>query len=467
MRDFSKLLDGLVYTRSRNAKLKLIADYLLHTPDPDRGWAMAALTGAVDLKAVKAAAIYGIAQERIDPVLLSMSRDFVGDLAETVALLWPKRIDQPAEIDDGSLRLGAVVERLTTLGRADGPPALAEMLDHLDASGRYALLKLATGELRVGVSARLAKTALAQAFALDVEAVEEVWHGLAPPYLPLFAWGEGRGSQPSPADTPVFRPFMLAHPLEETQVSLADYAAEWKWDGIRVQVVRAGGTTRLYSRAGDDITGSFPELAEAFALDAVLDGELLVRGDVQGGGVDAEGAASFNALQQRLGRKLVSTKMQADYPAFVRVYDVLFDGPEDLRALPWSGRRARLEALVGSLPPERFDLSTLIDAGDFAALEEIRAGARDAAIEGVMLKRRDSPYVAGRRVGLWYKWKRDPLTADCVMMYAQRGHGKRSSYYSDYTFGCWTEAGELLPVGKAYSGLHRRGTALARPLCAQ
>ncbi len=468
MRDFSQLLDGLVYTRSRNAKLKLIADYLARTADPDRGWAMAALTGAIDLKAVKAAAIYGIAQERIDPVLLSMSRDFVGDLAETVALLWPKRIDQPAEIDDGSLRLGAVVERLTTLGRADGPPALAEMLDHLDASGRYALLKLATGELRVGVSARLAKTALAQAFGLDVDAVEEVWHGLAPPYRPLFAWGEGKGAQPTPADTPVFRPFMLAHPLEETQVSLDDYAAEWKWDGIRVQIVRVGGTTRLYSRAGDDITGSFPEIAEAFHANAVLDGELLVRGDVQGGGsrqdgaggqgggIDTEGAASFNALQQRLGRKLVSPKMLADYPAFVRLYDILFDGGEDLRALPWSERRVRLEALVPALPPDRFDLSPLIEAADFAALEEIRGRARDAAIEGVMLKRRDSPYVAGRRTGLWYKWKRDPLTADCVMMYAQRGHGKRSSFYSDYTFGCWTAdpeaGGELLPVGKAYSG---------------
>ena len=456
MRDFSKLLDGLVYTRSRNAKLKLIADYLVRTPDPDRGWAMAALTGAVDLKAVKAAAIYGLAAERIDPVLFAMSRDFVGDLAETVALLWPKRIDQPAEIDDGALRLGAVVDRLASLGRAEGPPVLAEMLDHLDASGRYALLKLATGELRVGVSARLAKTALAQAFGLDVDAVEEVWHGLAPPYQPLFAWGEGRGAQPSPADTPVFRPFMLAHPLEDGAVSLEDYAAEWKWDGIRVQIVGIGGTTRLYSRAGDDITGSFPEVAAAFALTAVLDGELLVRGDAQGGGMETEGAASFNALQQRLGRKNVTARMQADYPAFVRLYDILFDGADDLRPQAWTERRKRLETVAAPLDAGRFDVSPLIDAIDFAALEEIRVGARDAAIEGVMLKRRDSPYVAGRRAGLWYKWKRDPLTADCVMMYAQRGHGKRSSFYSDYTFGCWTadpsDGGELLPVGKAYSG---------------
>ena len=447
MRDFSQLLDGLVYTRSRNAKLKLIADYLRRTPDPDRGWAMAALTGALDLPAVKGAAIRAIAEQRVDPVLLGMSYDYVGDLAETVALLWPKAIDEPAEIDDGTLRLSAVVDRLSSLGRSEAPGALAVMLDHLDANGRFALLKLATGGLRVGVSARLAKTALALAFALDVDAVEEVWHGLRPPYGPLFAWGEGRSERPDPADTPVFRPFMLAHPLEEARVDLADYAAEWKWDGIRVQIVGVGRETRLYSRAGDDITGSFPDVAAVFGARGVLDGELLVRGDHQGGE-----AASFNALQQRLGRKQVSAKMQADYPAFVRLYDILFDGTEDLRERPWTERRARLEAFSVGLDPDRFDVSALIDAADFAALEEIRARAREAAIEGVMLKRRDSPYVAGRRTGLWYKWKRDPLTADCVMMYAQRGHGKRSSFYSDYTFGCWTEEGELLPVGKAYSG---------------
>ena len=456
MHAFSQLLDGLVYTRSRNAKLKLIADYLRATPDPDRGWAMAALTGAIDLKGVKASQIKALVDERVDPVLFAMSREFVGDLAETAALLWPKPLGEPAEIDSGTLTISKVIDRLSALSRADAPRALADMLDQLDASGRYALLKLATGELRVGVSARLAKTALAQAFGLDVDQVEEVWHGLAPPYLPLFDWGRGAGARPTPADVPVFRPFMLAHPLEELRVDLADYAAEWKWDGIRVQLVRVGGTTRLYSRAGDDITGSFPDVAAAFTADGVLDGELLVRGQEQGGGLEHEGAATFNALQQRLGRKAVSGKMLTDYPAFVRLYDILFDGPEDLRALGWSDRRIRLEAFTAKLDPSRFDLSAIIEAKDFDAMEEIRAGARDAAIEGVMLKRRDSPYIAGRRTGLWYKWKRDPLTADCVMMYAQRGHGKRSSYYSDYTFGCWTappeEGGELLPVGKAYSG---------------
>ncbi|MBX3593479.1 cisplatin damage response ATP-dependent DNA ligase [Sphingomonas sp.] len=450
MRAFADLLDRLIYTRSRNAKLRLIGDYLRATPDPDRGWALAALTGAVDLPAVKPATIRALVDARVDPVLFRLSRDFVGDTAETVALIWPEPAMAPMATDP--LNLAAVIDRLSQLSRADAPGVLGAMLDRLEADERYALLKLATGALRVGVSARLAKTAFADAFDLDVDAVEEVWHGLAPPYAPLFDWAVGRAPQPAVTDIPVFRPFMLAHPLEETQVDLADYAVEWKWDGIRVQIVHVAGETRLYSRAGDDITASFPEVAAGFAMPGVLDGELLVKGEGQGDRIATGGAASFNALQQRLGRKQVPARMLADYPAFVRLYDILFDGETDLRARDWTHRRARLERFAAVLDPARFDVSALIDAPDFAALEDLRAAARDAAIEGVMLKRRDSPYVAGRRVGLWYKWKRDPLIADCVLMYAQRGSGKRSSFYSDYTFGAWTADGELLPVGKAYFG---------------
>jgi DNA ligase 1 len=444
MRVFADLLDRLIYTRSRNAKLRLIGDYLKATPDPGRGWALAALTGGLDLPSVKPAIVRALISDRVDPVLYRMSRDYVGDSAETIALLWPER---PVS-GDVDLSLGAIVDRLATLSRSDAPAVLADYLDRLAPDERFALLKMAMGALRAGVSSRLAKTALANAFALDVEAVEEVWHGIAPPYAALFDWAEGRAEQPTAADTPVFRSFMLAHPLDDTKVDLADYAAEWKWDGIRVQIVHVAGQTRLFSRTGDDVTGSFPDVAAAVTVPGVFDGELLVKGNFQGGE-----AASFNALQQRLGRKVVSAKMLADYPAFVRVYDILFDGSEDIRALPWNERRNRLEAAMPRLDPTRFDLSAIIEASDFDALADIRAGARDAAIEGVMLKRRDSAYVTGRRVGLWYKWKRDALTADCVIMYAQRGSGKRSSFYSDYTFGCWNEAGELLPVGKAYSGM--------------
>jgi DNA ligase-1 len=453
MRAFSQLLDDLVYTRSRNTKLKLIGDYLKETPDPDRGYGLAALTGVLDIPAVKGAAVRAIAEERVDPVLLYMSRDYVGDMAETVALLWPAPPGEPPDVDDATVRISEAIERLRSASRMDAPRVLAAMLDHLDASGRFALLKLATGALRVGVSARLAKQALADAFGLDVDAVEEIWHGIRPPFTALFNWAEGRAEQPVVRDVPVFRPFMLAHPLEEARVSLEDYAAEWKWDGIRVQLVHAGGQTRLYSRTGDDISGSFPDVAEAFRTPGVLDGELLVRGSDQGvTDVHGGAAASFNALQQRLGRKTVSQKMLGAYPAFVRLYDILFDTDEDLRELCWQERRRRLEHFASDLDPDRFDVSQLIDVASFEELEDLRLNARDVAIEGIMLKRRDSPYVAGRRAGLWYKWKRDPLIADCVLMYAQRGSGKRSSYYSDYTFGCWAEDGQLLPVGKAYFG---------------
>jgi len=452
MRAFSQLLDDLVYTRSRNTKLKLIGDYLKETPDPDRGYGLAALTGTLDIPAVKGAAVRAIAEERVDPVLLYMSRDYVGDMAETVALLWPKAPGEPPEVDDATLSISEAVARLRSASRMDAPRILAAMLDHLDASGRFALLKLATGGLRVGISSRLAKQAFADAFGLEVEAVEEVWHGLKPPFAELFDWAEGRAEQPTARDVPVFRPFMLAHALEDTRVSLEEYAAEWKWDGIRVQLVHAGGETRLYSRTGDDISGSFPDVAEAFRTPGVLDGELLVRGSAQGADVHGGAAASFNALQQRLGRKNVSQKMLGTYPAFVRLYDILFDADQDLRDLRWDERRPRLERFAGTLDSGRFDVSQLIEAESFESLEDLRLNARDAAIEGIMLKRRDSRYVGGRRAGLWYKWKRDPLTADCVLMYAQRGSGKRSSYYSDYTFGCWTDEGELLPVGKAYFG---------------
>jgi DNA ligase-1 len=388
--------------------------------------------------------------ERVDPVLWALSRDFVGDTAETASLLWPEPLGEVAAPPSVS----EAVAHLEAMTRVSVVSDLPKLLDRLDPDGRFALIKLATGGMRVGVSARLAKTAFAQAFAVAVEEVEEYWHGLAPPYPELFAWAAEGAAPPDTENLPLFRPFMLAHPLDETVVDLKDYVAEWKWDGIRVQLVHAGGETRVFSRTGDDISGSFPEMAGALTVSAVLDGELLVQGTHQGG--EAGGAASFNALQQRLGRKTVSGKMLADYPAFVRLYDLLILEGEDLRALPWTERRERLEALMPRLPAERFDLSAVVDADHFEHLAEIRMGTRDDAIEGLMLKRRDSPYVAGRRTGLWYKWKRDPLLVDCVLMYAQRGSGKRSSFYSDYTFGCWDgdpdQGAELLPVGKAYFG---------------
>jgi len=450
MEEFAALLDALVYTTSRDRKLALIAEYLRAAPDPCRGWAMAALTESLDFSGVKSSTVKALMMERVDPLLWQLSRDFVGDTAETASLLWPEPETQAPQ---PPLTLSEVVERLSALTRASTPKELPALLDRLDVKGRFALIKLATGGMRIGVSARLAKVGFAQAFGVNVEEVEEYWHALQPPYAELFDWATG-GPAPDLAGKARFRPFMLAHPLEDGEVDLQDYAAEWKWDGIRVQLVRAGEETRVYSRSGDDISATFPELLTQLPFDAVLDGELLVRGSAQGG--EAGGAASFNALQQRLGRKTVSAKMLREYPAFVRLYDVLLAEGRDWRESPWELRRATLESLMERLPASHFDLSQIVEAEDFAHLAAIRETARDEAIEGLMLKRRMSPYVAGRKAALWFKWKRDPLLVDCVLMYAQRGSGKRSSFYSDYTFGCWSgepeAGGELLPVGKAYSG---------------
>ncbi len=446
MPGFAELLDRLIYTPSRNGKLRQLADFFRSTPDPDRGWALAAITGTLALTSAKPALVRDLVAERSDPVLFGWSYDYVGDLAETVALIWPERPGANRAPD-----LGEVVEALNAASRREVPQLLEGWLDTLDATGRWGLLKLITGGLRVGVSARLAKTALAAFGARDVAEIEELWHGLEPPYESLFAWLEGRGPIPDLDLAAAFRPLMLANPLEDREIEalpVRDYCAEWKWDGIRVQLVGRGGQRRLFSRTGDDIGRAFPDILETIDYDAVLDGELLVLRDGE--------VAPFNDLQQRLGRKTVSAKMLQSYPAHLRVYDLLFDGEEDLRGLPFIERRRRLEAWIARTRPARLDLSHLLTFETLEDLKALRETARENSIEGLMLKRTDSSYVAGRPRGPWYKWKRDALLLDCVLMYAQRGHGKRSSYYSDYTFGAWrpdSEGGdELVPVGKAYFG---------------
>ena len=239
---------------------------------------------------------------------------------------------------------------------------------------------------------------------------------------------------------------MLAQPLDEAELDRLDpaaYRAEWKWDGIRAQFVGRGGERRLYSRSGDDIGAAFPDLLAVLNEEVVLDGELLVLRD---GAV-----APFNDLQQRLNRKLATPKLMAEYPAWLRLYDMLEGAGEDLRARPFDERRRRLETWYRAKPRPQLDISPLLPFADWDALRRLREGAREAGIEGLMLKRGDSPYVSGRPKGPWFKWKRDALTVDAVLMYAQRGHGKRSSFYSDYTFGVWSDGG-LVPVGKAYFG---------------
>jgi DNA ligase-1 len=471
MNRFAALLDRLMFESRRNAKLRILEDYFRHTPDPDRGWALAAMTGALMFKEAKPTLIRGLVEERVDPALFYMSWSYVGDLAETVALIWPTPPEAPHEMPGpGHNRapphvpsITEVVEGLFTLSKSDLPARVAAWLDALDETGRWALLKLITRELRVGASARLAKTAVAQMGGFEADEVELIWHGLEPPYLDLFAWAEGRGPRPESRDPAPFRPPMLSHPLDEIEdfqkLDPNEFMAEWKWDGIRLQAVSGKhpdgrAARRIYSRTGDDVSRSFPDLVEALRFEGAIDGELLI---VRDGRVQ-----SFNVLQQRLNRKTVNPKLLAEYPAHLRVYDILAEGDEDLRDMPFRERRGRLEALVGRIGDPRIDLSPLVPFASWDDLAAARAEPASAgagldaeAIEGVMVKRADSPYLPGRPKGHWYKWKRAPYLVDAVLMYGQRGNGRRSSFYSDYTFGCWREGpegDELVPVGKAYHG---------------
>ena len=511
MNRFAALLDRLAYEPGRNAKLRLLSDYFRTTADPDRGYALAAITGALSFRYAKPGLIRTLIAERTDPTLFAMSYDYVGDLSETVALMWPvsdqkseaipesiydsswpglsrpstptmprKDVDgraKPGHDDVEGSRpakpgmsnhathaptLSEVVTTLASLGKTELPAQLAQWLDSLDEVGRWALLKLVTGALRIGVSARLAKTAVAALCNRDADEIEIIWPNLKPPYGDLFAWVEGRAAKPESGDPAPFRPPMLSHAIEETDFAAldpAEFLAEWKWDGIRVQAVAGRHpdgrvVSRLFSRTGEDISVSFPDLVEAFAFEGALDGELLIMRDSR--------VQSFNVLQQRLNRKTVTPKLMAEFPAHLRAYDLLVDGEVDLRGQAFAARRARLETVVTTLDHARIDLSPLVR---FATWDELAAARADPAaagaggdaeaVEGVMIKRRDAPYLPGRPKGLWWKWKRDPFVVDAVLMYAQRGHGKRSSFYSDYTFGVWTTgpAGdELVPVGKAYFG---------------
>jgi DNA ligase-1 len=442
MRAFAELLDRLVLTPSRNGKLALLKAHFAGEPDPDRGWALAAIAGTLRFSAAKPAALRALTEERIDPALFALSYDYVGDLAETIALIWPARAGA-----NRAPTLSEAVEGLRTAGRAQAPALIARWLDTLDASGRFALLKLVTGGLRIGASGRLARQALADIGGVDIGEIDELWHGLEPPYEDLFAWLENRGPKPSHSAAAPFRPVMLAQPLDEAEISRIDaerYAAEWKWDGVRVQMTRDGGVRRLFSRTGEDMGPAFPDLIDALRFDGCIDGELLVR-------THNGAAAPFNDLQQRLNRKTVDRKLVERFPAFVRAYDLLFDGAEDLRGLPFLERRQRLEGFVARQDDPRIDLSPLVPAHDWEGFAAARGSPPSPAIEGLMLKRWDSVYEPGRPKGPWFKWKRDPHLVDCVLMYAQRGHGKRSSFYSDYTFGVWRDD-ELVPVGKAYFG---------------
>ena len=446
MEGFATLLDRLYYTQGNLAKAAVLQDYLSRTPDPDRGYAVAALAGTLKFDVFKRHIIREVVEAHVDPHLFALSRDYVGETSETVAHIWPERggVPKVAPLPP----LSEVVARLSSPSKAEIKDYLILLLDSATPEQRWAFLKLGTGSLRVGVSARFMKAVLAQYGGKDIGEIEALWHGLVPPYEDLFGWLEGRRASLTVEDALAFHPLMLSHPLDDdlAGINAQEFAAEWKYDGIRVQLVTRDGRARLYSRSGDDISETFPDLISGLSGDAALDGELLIK---RGGGI-----ASFNELQQRLNRKQPSRKLMEEYPPHLAVYDMLSSGGEDVRGLAWVKRRQRLEDWLAAHPDPRLSLSEVLPYSDVSELQVLRLQADRSTgnhVEGLMLKRKASPYIAGRPKGHWYKWKRDPLAVDAVLMYAQRGSGKRSSYYSDYTFGLWQD-GALLPIGKAYSG---------------
>ncbi|AFT97078.1 DNA ligase [Alteromonas macleodii str. 'Balearic Sea AD45'] len=475
MEEFSNLLEQLYYTAGTKAKAQLIADYIANTPDPDRGWAIAAMAGTLRFDFFKRNTVKKLITEHTDPALFAMSYDYVGEVSETVAHLWPY-----SEPTDNLPSLTEVVETFASVSKQKVSETLANYLTIMTPAQRWALLKLGTRGLRIGVSARSIKQILADYGNKDIKEIETLWHAVTPPYSEMLAWLEGDADKPNVENAVTFHPVMLSHPIEDSDIDAFEentWQIENKYDGIRVQLAvkseRSVGNKAakkntsqssdddtpdkaLFSRTGDDISHSFPDLLETVKGNMVLDGELLVIHNVKEDAYDAMASQpnvdTFNALQQRLNKKKPSKALQASAPVGLIVYDALVLDGEDLTEKTLKERRHALNEWFNHNKSERLFLSETLSATSPESLRELHAHVcQNRAVEGLMIKRLDSKYIPGRPKGQWFKWKRDPLVVDAVMMYAQRGHGKRSSFYSDYTFGAW-EDDQLLPIGKAYSG---------------
>lgn len=447
MQTFVELLDRLSFTYSNNKKVELLKNFFINTPDPERGYALGIIAGTIKLPGLKRGVVKELITEQIDPWLFELSYDYVGDMSETAALLWKT---SPANQAVLKPQLSEIIQSLTQLPKTEVKDYLRELFNQFNATERWALLKLGSSSLRIGVSSRFIKQALAQFGQRDIQEIEHIWHGLQPPYLELFSWLENKDSKPDITDNLFFHPVMLAHQLEDKDLAKIQpelFLIERKIDGIRIQFGHTSKGKVLFSRTGDEISASFPEFLQINLKDSVvLDGELVIKKESTVG--------SFNNLQQRLNRKVPSKKLIQDLPAHIILYDILFLENRDLRSLSFVERRQILEQWYASNAQDRFSLSELLlfdKPDDLIPLKEWVLSSQDVAVEGLMIKRKDSPYLAGRPSGQWYKWKRDPFLVDAVLMYAQRGHGKRSSFYSDYTFGLWQDDA-LLPIGKAYFG---------------
>ena len=466
---FARLFERIDHTTSTNAKVDAMAEYFQSAPPEDAAWAVFFLTGRRLKRLISFPAIrdWTLAATGLDSWMLEECYAVVGDGAETAALILDQAEHQAAVAGPGCSLADWVSNRILPLKQLDAPTQqsrVTEWLLALDRWQRFILLKLLTGELRLGVSQTLVVRALAQAGELPTTTIAARlmgdWQPTAEWYASLIAHGETADDRSRPY------PFYLASPLEEDIAMLGDpkeWLIEWKWDGIRAQLIRRGDAVHLWSRGEELITHRFPEIAAAATHlpdGTVLDGEVLAFRD--------DRPLPFSALQQRIGRQKLVAQMVRTVPVVFMTYDVLEQHGRDVRVEPLSWRRAKLDELLttvggpgfpvrrsfseGGSPAAILRLSPAVDVSSWDELAKLRAESRARGVEGFMLKRLTSGYGVGRKRGDWWKWKIDPYTIDAVLIYAQPGSGKRASLLTDYTFGVW-DSGALVPIAKAYSGL--------------
>ena len=447
MKDFAALFSQIDRTTKTTIKINALSGYLKSANKEDRLWCIALFTGRRPRRAVTTTQLREWAAEAagIPLWLLEESYPVVGDLAETIALILPP---SRQETDHGLSYWINELRDLHNVEKDARKPRILDAWDQLNPTERFLFNKLITGGFRIGISQKLMTRALAKALDRD-EA--EMAHRLMGNWSPETTTWDALIEADDPA-TDLSRPypFYLAYQLDDAPETLgdpSDWSAEWKWDGIRGQVILRGGEHFVWSRGEELMTDRFPELSRLrdFLPDGtVLDGELLAWRD---------GPLPFNALQKRIGRKTVPKKLLAEAPVALAAYDLLEAEGNDLRAQPYETRRSRLETLCQDLPADApLHLPSTLSFDSWGALAQTRAMARDHSAEGVMIKRRASPYLSGRKKGDWWKWKLDPLTVDAVMIYAQSGHGRRANLFTDFTFAV-RDGNDLVPFTKAYSGL--------------
>ncbi|MFQ3587567.1 MAG: ATP-dependent DNA ligase [Fimbriimonadaceae bacterium] len=478
MREFARLFESIDATTGTNAKREAVAAYLKSAPPADAAWAVFLLSGRRRPSPVKRRDLraWACAEAGISDWLFEECYSAVADLAETIARVlpepdWPSGapgsspgtpslgpVSPPPETGDPTLfpSLADCVETYV-LGLAGRPPeeqreTLVRAWQTFGGTERFLLVKLLTGGFRVGVSQELVLKAVHRAFGVPVATLSRRlmgdWQPSAEAWVRLIAPGDEADDPTAPY------PFALAHPIGDLAENpdshlgpVGGWIVEYKWDGIRCQVVRRAGQVALWSRGEESIGEAFPEildLARSWPDGTVVDGEILAWRDGR--------PMPFADLQRRINRKSPGRKLLAEVPCRLMAFDLLEEEGVDIRPLPTAERRRRLARLLDARRDDRASLSEIVSARDWADMAERRRSAADRSAEGLMLKRAEAPYPLGRRRGEWWKWKLDPHTVDAVLVYAQRGSGKRASQYTDYTFAVW-RGDELVPFAKAYSGL--------------